>query len=86
MSRAEVGELAAIYPGVWGLSQPVTGALSDKIGRKGLIVGGCSRRLAMSRTRGVPPRSACTGSGAISATPSARCSPAWSRMHATTTG
>jgi MFS family permease len=40
MSLAEVGELAAIYPGVWGLSQLFTGALSDKIGRKGLIVGG----------------------------------------------
>jgi MFS family permease len=32
--------LAAIYPGVWGLGQLATGALSDRIGRKGLIVGG----------------------------------------------
>jgi MFS family permease len=40
MSLAQIGELAAIYPAVWGLSQLVTGALSDKLGRKGLIVGG----------------------------------------------
>ena len=32
--------LAAIYPGVWGLGQLVTGALSDRIGRKPLIAGG----------------------------------------------
>ena len=37
---AEIGWLAAIYPGVWGISQLFTGALSDKIGRKWLIVGG----------------------------------------------
>lgn len=40
MSLVEIGWLAAIYPGVWGLAQLVTGALSDKIGRKWLIVGG----------------------------------------------
>ena len=40
MSLAEIGWLAAIYPGVWGLGQLFTGALSDKIGRKWLIVGG----------------------------------------------
>jgi MFS family permease len=32
--------LAAIYPGVWGFTQLGTGALSDHLGRKGLIVGG----------------------------------------------
>ncbi len=32
--------MAAIYPAVWGLGQLYTGALSDRIGRKGLIVGG----------------------------------------------
>jgi MFS family permease len=36
----EIGLLAAIYPGVWGLAQLVTGALSDQVGRKGLIVAG----------------------------------------------
>jgi len=40
MSLAQVGWLAAIYPGVWGIGQLFTGALSDRIGRKGLIVGG----------------------------------------------
>ncbi len=40
LSIAEVGVLAATYPGVWGLAQIGTGALSDRIGRKGLIVGG----------------------------------------------
>jgi MFS family permease len=37
---AQVGILAAAYPAVWGLGQIGTGALSDRIGRKGLIVGG----------------------------------------------
>jgi MFS family permease len=37
---AEIGVLAAAYPAVWGLGQVGTGALSDRIGRKGLIVGG----------------------------------------------
>jgi len=40
MSLRQIGTLAAIYPAVWGLSQLYTGALSDRIGRKGLIVGG----------------------------------------------
>ncbi len=40
LSIAAIGELAAIYPAVWGAGQLVTGALSDRIGRKWLIVGG----------------------------------------------
>jgi MFS family permease len=40
LSVAEIGILAALYPGVWGLGQLVTGALSDRWGRKRLIVGG----------------------------------------------
>lgn len=40
MSLSEIGTLAAIYPAVWGLGQLFTGALSDRIGRKGLIVAG----------------------------------------------
>ena len=35
-----IGVLAALYPAVWGLGQLVTGALSDRIGRKWLIAGG----------------------------------------------
>jgi MFS family permease len=32
--------LAALYPAVWGLGQLLTGALSDRWGRKPFIVGG----------------------------------------------
>jgi MFS family permease len=40
LSVARIGVLAALYPAVWGLGQLVTGGLSDRIGRKPLIVGG----------------------------------------------
>jgi MFS family permease len=40
LSLAEIGLLAAIYPAVWGMGQLVTGAWSDRIGRKPLIVAG----------------------------------------------
>ncbi|HEX6310870.1 MAG TPA: MFS transporter [Acidimicrobiia bacterium] len=40
LSVARIGVLAAIYPAVWGVGQLFTGALSDRIGRKGLIAGG----------------------------------------------
>ncbi|MFT5144603.1 MAG: MFS family permease [Rhodothermales bacterium] len=40
MSLSQIGWLAAIYPAVWGMGQLFTGALSDRIGRKGLIVAG----------------------------------------------
>ncbi|WP_375539563.1 MFS transporter [Rugamonas fusca] len=40
MTLTQIGTLAAIYPTVWGVSQLFTGALSDRIGRKGLIVAG----------------------------------------------
>ncbi len=40
LSLAEIGVLAAIYPAVWGIGQIGTGALSDRIGRKWLIVAG----------------------------------------------
>lgn len=40
MSLQQIGWLAAIYPAVWGMGQLVTGAWSDRIGRKGLIVAG----------------------------------------------
>ncbi|MEO2098289.1 MAG: MFS transporter [Brachybacterium sp.] len=36
----QVGLLAAIYPATWGGAQLVTGSLSDRWGRKGLIVAG----------------------------------------------
>ncbi|MDR3684601.1 MAG: MFS transporter [Geothrix sp.] len=40
MNLLQIGWIAAIYPAVWGGCQLVTGALSDRIGRKGLIVTG----------------------------------------------
>jgi MFS family permease len=40
LSIAQIGLLAGIYPGVWGTAQLLTGALSDRLGRKGMIVGG----------------------------------------------
>ncbi len=35
-----IGILKAVYPGAWGVLQVATGPLSDKWGRKGLIVAG----------------------------------------------
>ena len=40
LSLGEIGVLAATYPAVWAVGQVVTGGLSDRIGRKPLIVGG----------------------------------------------
>lgn len=40
LTLSEIGWLAAIYPAVWGVGQLCTGALSDRLGRKWLIVGG----------------------------------------------
>ena len=40
LSIAQIGSLVALYPAVWGVTQLGTGALSDRLGRKGLIAGG----------------------------------------------
>lgn len=40
LDLARIGLLAALYPATWGLVQLGTGALSDRVGRKGLIVWG----------------------------------------------
>jgi MFS family permease len=40
LTVVEIGVLAATYPGVWGVTQIATGAASDRIGRKRLIVAG----------------------------------------------
>jgi MFS family permease len=37
---AKIGMVAAVYPGVWGISQLFTGALSDRLGRKWMIASG----------------------------------------------
>jgi MFS family permease len=40
LSLERIGWLAAIYPGIWGIGQLFTGALSDRWGRKWLIASG----------------------------------------------
>ena len=40
LSVTRIGILAALYPAVWGLGQLVTGAWSDRVGRKPLIMTG----------------------------------------------
>jgi MFS family permease len=40
MTLPQIGTLAAVYPGVWGIGQLVTGPLSDRTGRKWLIASG----------------------------------------------
>lgn len=40
LELSAVGVLAAIYPAVWGLGQLLTGGLSDRYGRRGLIAWG----------------------------------------------
>ena len=40
LSVREIAVLAAVYPATWGIAQLWTGALSDRIGRKGFIAGG----------------------------------------------
>jgi MFS family permease len=37
LTLSQIGMLAALYPAVWGLAQLVTGALSDRLGRKWFI-------------------------------------------------
>jgi MFS family permease len=59
LSVAQIGWLAFVYPASWGVSQLVTGALSDRWGRKWLIVGGMllqgAALAAMVVWRGVVP-------------------------------
>jgi MFS family permease len=40
LSIAAIGVLVGIYPAVWSIGQLATGAISDRLGRKWLIVGG----------------------------------------------
>jgi MFS family permease len=40
LSIGRIGILAAVYPAIWGIGQLVTGAWSDRVGRKRLIVAG----------------------------------------------
>jgi MFS family permease len=40
MDLGQIGTLAAVYPATWGMAQLVTGAWSDRVGRKWLIAAG----------------------------------------------
>lgn len=40
ISMSQIGIVAAVYPAVWGFGQAAIGPLSDRWGRKGLVVGG----------------------------------------------
>jgi MFS family permease len=40
LSVAKIGILAALYPAVWGVGQLLTGAISDRLGRKWMIAAG----------------------------------------------
>jgi MFS family permease len=40
LTVSQIGVLAALYPAVWSAGQLITGALSDRIGRKWLIAAG----------------------------------------------
>jgi MFS family permease len=59
LSVGTIGVLAAIYPGVWCIGQLFTGAWSDRIGRKPLIVAGMVLQAAalalMAATDGFGP-------------------------------
>lgn len=46
LSVSQVSVVFALYPGVWGAGQLVTGALSDRIGRKHLITAGMALQAA----------------------------------------
>jgi MFS family permease len=59
LSVRTIGVLAALYPAAWGLAQPWTGALSDRVGRKWMIAGGMTLQgialLSMIVAAGVVP-------------------------------
>jgi MFS family permease len=40
MNLTQIGVLTALYPATWGVAQVITGAVSDRIGRKWLIAAG----------------------------------------------
>lgn len=56
LSLRQIGILAAVYPATWGILQLMTGTLSDRWGRKWMIVGGMALQglalLGMAATEG----------------------------------
>jgi MFS family permease len=65
LSIAEIGLLAGVYPATWGVAQIATGALSDRMGRKRLIVAGMLVQGAaiagIAATTGFAPWLLCAG-------------------------
>jgi MFS family permease len=59
LSLREIGLLAFVYPATWGIVQLWTGGLSDRVGRKWLIVGGMLLQglalIGMTSVRGLVP-------------------------------
>jgi MFS family permease len=59
LSLSRIGVLAALYPGVWCIGQLFTGAWSDRVGRKPLIVAGMflqgAALASMAMTEGFGP-------------------------------
>jgi MFS family permease len=59
LSVRDIGLLAFVYPATWGVVQLWTGELSDRVGRKWLIVGGMILQgialVAMALVRGLGP-------------------------------
>jgi MFS family permease len=60
-----VALVSALYPAVWGLGQVVTGGLSDRVGRKVLIVGGMWLQAAAIVLIGVSSDMAAFALGAV---------------------
>lgn len=57
LSLTQIGVLVALYPGVWGVGQLITGAASDRYGRKPFITSGMAIQavgLVVIALRGFP--------------------------------
>lgn len=57
LSLTQIGVLGALYPGVWGVGQLITGAASDRYGRKPFITSGMAIQavgLVVIALRGFP--------------------------------
>ena len=72
---AQVGLVAAVYPGVWAVGQIATGHWSDSLGRKPLIVAGM---LVQAAALGLLALSGGAVASRVAATVPRRSAPPWS--------